>query len=144
LGRVINPDRAGAERNRLTKLIARANRRLIRQTEINDETRDLAAFTALSLEALAGTIDPTVEAWEKRGYWLKADRYRMDWAWADMHGKKMHAALLTEDWATVANSAAVVAEKLSKVVEGKRASKDIPWMGAYNKLRQSSRTGIIE
>jgi hypothetical protein len=138
LGRVINPERAGVERNRLVKLIAGANRRLIRQTEINAETYDLAAFIALSLEALARTIDPTVEAWEKRGYWLKADRYRMDWDWAESQGKKLRTAVLGDDWASVALSAALIAEKLGKVEEGKRAIKEQPWSGAMSKLQQSS------
>ncbi len=39
----------------------------MKQTEITDKTRDLAAFIALALEAIASTIDTSVEAWEKRG-----------------------------------------------------------------------------
>ena len=136
MGRVINPDRVGGERNRLVKTVAAANRMLIHQAEINTQTRDLAAYIALGLEAIARTIDPTVEAWEKRGYWLKADRFRMDWAWAEKLGGKMRIAVLSEDWASVATTAASLAEKLVKVVEPKRTSTAQPWVGALDKLRQ--------
>ena len=136
MGRVINPERAGVERNRMVKSVAAANRMLIRQAEINSQTRDLAAYIALGLEAIAGTIDPTVDAWEKRGYWLKADRFRMEWAWAEKLGGKMRIAVLSEDWASVAMTAASLAEKLIKVVEPKRTSPAQPWIGALDKLRQ--------
>lgn len=136
MGRVINPERAGVERNRMVKSVAVANHRLIRQQEINTDTRDLAAYIALGLEAIASTIDPTVEAWERRGYWLKADRFRMDWGWSEKLGGKMRTAVLAEDWATVAGTAATIAEKLVNVETPKRESKPPPWIGAWEKLIQ--------
>ncbi|MDP3184343.1 MAG: hypothetical protein Q8M58_03625, partial [Anaerolineales bacterium] len=82
MGRLINPDSAGKERTRLTKAVALAVRELAQQTGPGAESRDLAAFIALALAVIAGTIDVSVTAREKRGYWVKADRFRMDWAWA--------------------------------------------------------------
>jgi len=75
---VINTENAGKERTQLTRAVVLALRELMRQTETNRETQDLAAFIVLALENIAATIDSSVEAWEKRGYWLKADRFRMD------------------------------------------------------------------
>jgi len=137
LSRVINLDGVGKERNKLVRTVATANRQLIRQTDVDLQTRDLASFVALGLEAIARTIDPTVEAWEKRGYWLKADRFRMDWAWAETQGKKMRTAVLGEDWASVAACAAAVAEKLMKVDEVKRLGESKPWSGAWERLTES-------
>ena len=136
MGRVINPERAGFERNRLVKTLAVANNRLLRQQEINAETRDLAAYEALCMEAIASTIDPTVEAWEKRGYWLKADRFRMDWAWAEKLGGKMRAAVLAEDWATAAGTAVSLAEKLMNVDLPKRESSTKPWTGSMDEFNK--------
>jgi hypothetical protein len=134
---VINPDRAGVERGRLVKTVAKANQMLIRRPEIDPQTYDLAAYVALGLEAIAKTIDPTVEAWEKRGYWVKADRFRMDWAWAEKLGGKMRRAILAEDWGDVATTAAALAEKLGKGSGSIRGGKEQPWVGAYERLRQS-------
>jgi hypothetical protein len=136
LGRVINPDGVGKERTRLTRAIVLAIRELMKQTEPTNQTRDLAAFISLALAAVDETIDVSVTAWEKRGYWLKADRFRLEWDWAKILGEKMRQALLTEDWAQVAASAVRVAEKLQSVKVPQRHRLGTPWVGAWDKLKQ--------
>jgi len=136
LSRIINPDSAGKERTRLTKAIVLAVRGLAQQTEPGVETRDLAAFIALALAIVAGTIDISVAAWEKRDYWVKADRFRMDWAWAGHLAEKMRRAVQTDDWGTVAEVAALTAQKLNKITvpAGNRLGK--PWVGAWEELKK--------
>ena len=139
MSRVINPESAGKDRLLLTRSIVRAVRELMKQAEISDKTRDLAAFIAIALEAISGTIDTSVEAWEKRGYWLKADRFRLEWEWTDRLGGNMLEAVKKEDWGTVAITAAHIAEKLKNVELPKRPPKTEPWEGAWAKLRSSNR-----
>ena len=138
MGRVINPERAGKERNRLARSIVGALRRLGKQEEINDETRDLAAYIALALYAITDTIDPTVEAWEKRGYWVKADRYRMDWIWTEKYASRMQKAVLTEDWGTVVQLAVDIGGKLEKHKGMKPKQGQEYWTGSYSKIRENS------
>ena len=135
MSRVINPDSAGKDRTRLTKAIVLAIRELAQQTEPTAAARDLAAFIALALESISDGIEVSVAAWEKRGYWVKADRFRMDWAWAGLYGAKMRAAVLTEDWATIALTMTQAAQKLNKinVPAGHRLGR--PWVGAHRKLK---------
>lgn len=71
MSRVINLQSAGKERTKLSKATVIAIRELMRQNKIDNQTRDLAAFIALSTEAIFETIEPSVVAWEKRGYWVK-------------------------------------------------------------------------
>jgi hypothetical protein len=139
LGRVINPESASKERTRLTRAVVLAIRELMRQTEANEDTRDLAAFIALALEEVASSIDPSVEAWEKRGYWLKADRFRMEWAWTGKLGQAMHQAVLADDWPAVALTAAQVAEKLKSVDVPQKHRLGTPWTGAWEHLRANGR-----
>ena len=80
--RIINLNGVGKQRKRLTREVVLAVRELVRQNDITDETRDLAALIALNLQAIYETIDLTVAAWEKRDYWVKADRFRLEWAWS--------------------------------------------------------------
>lgn len=136
MGRVINPETAGQERNRLAKSVVVAIRELMRQTEIDPNSQDLAAFIALALAAMAGTIDISVTAWEKRGYWVKADRYRMEWIWTEKYAGEMRQAVLTDDWGKVAEIAAKTAVKLSgvKVSANHRLGK--PWVGAWKELNR--------
>jgi hypothetical protein len=137
LGRVINPDGVGKERTRLTRAVVLALRELMRQTEPDKETRDLAAFIALALSAVSETIDTSVSAWEKRGYWIKADRFRMDWAWSEKYGRDMKQAVLEDDWGKVALTAAQVTEKLKDVKVPQRHRLGTPWVGAWDKLQES-------
>ena len=102
MSRVINPDSTGKQRTQLSKAIVLAVRELARQKDITDQTRDLAAFIAIALQIIADGIDVSVTAWEKRDYWIKADKFRMEWAWAGQIAEKMRASVLSEDWATVA------------------------------------------
>jgi hypothetical protein len=137
LGRVINPDGVGKERTRLVRAIVLALRELMRQEEANTQTKDLAAFIVLALDAVAQTIDTSVVAWEKRGYWLKADRFRMEWDWTDKLGRTMQRAVLEEDWARVAITSAQVAEKLKNVDVPQRHRLGQPWEGAWEKLQEN-------
>jgi hypothetical protein len=140
LGRVIHLESAGKERNRLARQVLTAIRLLGQQEGIDERTRDLAAFVGLALGDLYATVDPTVEAWEKRGYWVKADRYRMDWMWADTLGKKMRIAVLDEDWGVVALTSAEIGGRLSKVEAVKKSTGE-PWLGCWKKLKAGAQAG---
>ena len=134
MSRIINPDSAGKERTRLTKGIVLAVRELARQTGPGPESRDLAAFIVLALTIISETIEVSVAAWEKRDYWVKADKFRMEWAWAGSYANKMHQAVKMDDWGAVALIAAQTAQKLSKITvpNGHRLGK--PWVGAWEEL----------
>jgi hypothetical protein len=134
MGRVINPESAGKDRTRLTKAIVISIRELAQQAAPSAESRDMAAFVALALEEIAAGIDISVLAWEKRGYWVKADRFRLDWLWAGHYAPKMREAVLADDWATIAAAMAQTAQKLSKVQVAANHRLGMPWVGAYNVL----------
>jgi hypothetical protein len=138
LSRVYNPETIGKERNRMTRAIVIALRELMHQPEPNTSTRDLAAFIALALETIAENIDPSVAAWEKRGYWVKADRFRMEWAWTTRLGDELRKALLEDDWGGVAQAAVQITQKLQDVKVPVRHRLGTPWVGAWKRLKDSS------
>jgi len=135
MSRVINPESAGKDRARLTKAIVVAMRELARQSDPDTETRDLVSFIALALKTIAAGIDVSVAAWEKRGYWVKADRFRMDWLWAGQMADNMKKALLTEDWAAIALLLPQLASRLGKVEVGENHRLGRPWIGSWQALR---------
>ncbi len=134
MSRVINPERAGKERNRLARSVVGAIRRLGEQAEVNDVTRDLAAYIPLALFAITDTIDSTVEAWEKRGYWVKADRYRMEWIWTENYGTQIGQAVLAEDWGRVVQLAVEIGGKLEKFKGMNPKQGQEYWTGSFAKL----------
>jgi hypothetical protein len=112
-----------------------ALRELMQHPEPDDTSRDLAAFIGLTLEAVAETIEPTVAAWEKRGYWLKADRFRLDWEWARQQGRSIRQAVLADDWGLIAQSLVQIAQQLGDVKVSQNHRLGRPWVGSYKYLR---------
>jgi len=135
LSKIYSPDNAGKERTRLSKTIVLALRELMKQTEPDSTTEDLAAYVVLALEEIAKNIDGSVEAWEKRGYWVKADRFRLEWEWAGSSAARLHEALNKKDWGAVAYTAATVAQKLGKVTVAQHHRLGTPWVGAAKRLK---------
>lgn len=140
MSRVINPDSVGKQRNRLVRLVALTVRELLRQQEPNDETRDMAIFIILSLDGIADSIDPSVEAWEKRGYWVKADRFRMEWVWTKKMADEMRKALLVEDWGSIAICAVQIAQQpqISKIKISPKHRMGTPWVDSWYRYKELS------
>jgi hypothetical protein len=134
LSRLIKTDTAGKDRSRLTKAVVLAVRELAKQKDVTPETRDLAAFIALALQSIADGIDESVAAWEKRGYWVKADRFRMEWMWTGQTAAKMKRAVLSDDWGTIATLLPQVAMKLGRIQIAQNHRLGKPWVGMYKRL----------
>ena len=139
MSKIINPNSAGKERTRLTRALALAVRELAKtnpsaNTGQLNEARDLAAFIALALEAVAETIEPSVAAWEKRNYWVKADKFRMEWSWAGKLAKEMRTAALAENWDQIAQTAMQVAMKVQKIKISDKHRMGRPWEGSWGVL----------
>jgi hypothetical protein len=137
LTRIIKINGVGKQRKKLTREVVLAIRELMRLEEVNTQTRELAAFIALNLEAIYQTIDLTVAAWEKRDYWVKADRFRMEWAWSGKLAGEMGEAIRKDDWQAVALISAKAAQKLNKVQVPQRHRLGEPWHGAWEEFKKS-------
>lgn len=139
MGRYINPEGAGKERTRLCKTVVLALRELMRQTETGDASRDLVAYISIALRGVSRSVEESVGAWEKKGYWVKADHYRMEWEWADRLADVLEKALVKNDWAAIATTAAQVGQKLMKVEVATHHRLGTPWVGAWSRLISSSK-----
>ena len=131
---IINPESAGKERTQLSKAIVLAVRELAKQTDVNNEAKDLAAFIALALKTISEGIDVSVAAWEKRGYWVKADRFRMEWLWTGSVADKMKVAIFTNDWGAIAMLMPQIAQKFSKIMVSDNHRLGKPGVGAFHRL----------
>ncbi len=140
MSRLIKTETAGKDRTRLTKSIVLAVRELAKQKDVTPEAKDLAAFIALALRTISDGIDESVAAWEKRGYWVKADRFRMEWLWTGQFAGKMKNALSGDDWGTIAMLMPQIAQKLGKIqiAENHRLGK--PWVGFYKRMMEEGQS----
>lgn len=135
MSRLIKTDTAGKDRTRLSKAIVLAVRELAKQKGVTAETKDLAAFLALALQTISDGIDESVAAWEKRGYWVKADRFRMEWLWTGQFASKIKDALLKDDWGTIAVLMPQIAAKFNRIQIAENHRLGRPWAGAYERLK---------
>ncbi|MCX8023567.1 MAG: hypothetical protein N3A60_00020 [Thermanaerothrix sp.] len=138
MSRLIQTDGVGKKRQTLMRALALAVRELMYRGVIDAQTRDLVAFLALAMEEIAQNIDDTVKAWEKRGYWLKADRFRLDWEWTQMLSQQLRNAIADEDWDWVARLVGEIAGKVSQVEVPAHHRLGTPWDGAWEKLKVKS------
>jgi len=134
VSRVINPDSVGKERTRLIKSIVLCIRELAKQAKVTPESKDLASFIALALQSISDGVDVSVAAWEKRDYWVKADKFRMEWMWTSYTADKMKNAVLTDDWAAIALLLPQIAQRFNKIEVSDSHRLGKPWTGAYTLL----------
>ncbi len=134
MSRVINPDSVGKERTRLTKSIVLCIRELAKAQTVTPDAKDMAAFIALALQSISDGVDVSVAAWEKRDYWVKADKFRMEWIWASQSATKMKDAVLSDDWGAVAMLIPKIASKFGAIVVSDNHRLGKPWSGAYTLL----------
>jgi hypothetical protein len=135
LGRVYNPNRPGKERERLLKVIVVVINELHSSGVGSSEFEDLSAFLLLSLTAVCRSIEKTTTAWEKRGYWIKADRFRLEWMWLDSCITKLDRELDKGNWSSIINVSDEILRHLDEVPLLRKHRYGKPWLGAYSKYK---------
>ena len=133
----IKPNESGTTfRNRLTKSIVLAIRKLMQKGQPDSESLDMAAFVVLALEKVEESVDSSATAWEKRDYWLKADRFRMEWGWTENRRLALEKAVLAQDWGKIATELILVAQHFGQIEVSDKNRLGEPWLGAWKVLKE--------
>ena len=98
MSRVINPNAPGKTRNQHRRTLAEMLRRLASKQGVDDETKDMAAAMVFIFRDLDAGVDVSAQAWEKRNYWLKADRFRIKWEWAAQAAVDLEDVIRNDAW----------------------------------------------
>lgn len=136
MSRVINPNAPGKDRNRFKRGIALALRELSKTAETNARTLDLVAFLVLALEGIDSTVEVTTAAWEKRDYWIKADRFRREWEWAGRLGKELRPLVISKDWDAIAAFSPKIFRYVGDIKISEHHRMGQPWLGAWVELNK--------
>ena len=134
MGRVINTNNPGTERNRWRRTVAEALRHLMRKRELDAEAKDMAALIVIGLRGIAETIEVTTQAWEKRDYYLKADRFRLEWEWAGKAAEHMAATIRAGRWAELPPQLAQLMPYFADIRITKFTRSPETWRGCYDFL----------
>ncbi len=139
MSRVIATESVGKERRRLRRTIAEALRRLVSKPTFDEESRDLAALIVFSLRRLEEGVEQTTTAWEKRDYYLKADRFRLQWEWLEKTSYALESALLLSQWDKVPDILVDLFPKFTDITVSKYTRSPDLWNGAYRRLAKGDR-----
>jgi hypothetical protein len=134
MGRVINPETAGKERSQLSKAVQYLCQQLSEHAVWDAPTVERAAYVVLCLREIGQTVEVTVAAWEKRDFWVKAEKFRQEWGWAARRGSALQKALLTNDWAAARVQVLGILQQLSTSQLPKRDPVGTAWMDSLAKL----------
>jgi hypothetical protein len=134
VGRLIQTDSPSAQRQRLRRTVAEALHRLMAKAELDDEARDLAALIVYALREMDAGIERSASAWDKRHYYVKADRLRDEWSWAGRAAERMTNLIRGGDWARLPVVLAQLAPRFADVNVVKLTRSSELWSGAYQRL----------
>jgi hypothetical protein len=141
MGRVISIEAPGKIRNQHRRTIAEALRRLSQKPQLDDEAKDLAAIIVYSLHGIADTIDQAIDAWEKRDYYLKAERFREKWRWLEPLTDELSGIVGGNGEARWDELPAVLARLMPYFADVKikqMTRKPTLWQGAYERFRREN------
>ncbi len=134
VSRIINPNSPGKARNQHMRTLAEILRRLAEKGAVDDEARDMAAAMVFIFRDIDGGIDATTEAWEKRDYWVKADRFRLEWEWAAQAAADVEDVIRHDAWDLLPRLAMDLFPHFASI-RIKRLTRDPKlWRGAYAQL----------
>lgn len=137
MGRVINTNSPGKRRSYAMRTIAEMLRRLgQKQGEVDTEAKDMLATIFYSLQEIDRGVIESIEAWEKRGYWKKADKFQLEWMWAGDMAKRIQKLLLEENWDALPETMMKIFPHFSDIEINKMMRNASVWEGRYNQLME--------
>ncbi len=134
MSRVVNTSSPGTLRAQMRRTIAELLRRLMFKPRLDDESQDMAATLVYCLRAINDSIETTVAAWEKRDYFLKADRFRLEWEWTGPAAKRLEALIREGRWAALPRELAELAPRFADIRIAKYTRSEAIWAGACKRL----------
>ena len=134
MGRVVNPNSTGRERNHSMRTAAELLRHLSQKTDLDDEVKDMAAHLVFCLRDVEDGIEQSAEAWEKRDYWVKAEKLRQKWAWAGNGAARLEGVIRRGLWETLPTVMVSLVDHFSDIKITKLTRDASEWEGSHQRL----------
>ncbi len=134
MGRVINTNSPGKRRKAHMRTIAEILRHLMQTSSIDDSSKDMVAAVIYSLRAIDATIEESIVAWEKRGYWKKADDFQQKWWWCSLSATALENLVKSDNWQQIPEAMFKLFPHFSDIEIKKLTRDPNNWTGLYRKL----------
>ena len=135
MSRVIHVDNPGKRRNAARRSIAEILRYLSRKAQIDDEAKDMAAALVFLLTEIKATVDESAAAWEKRGYWMKVERFVRDYEWIPEAAANLDDVIRHDAWDLLPELLADLSPNFDDIHIKTLTRKPTEWRGAYSRLK---------
>jgi len=134
MSRIININNPSTIRSRNRRSIAEILRRLIQKPELDDEAKDMAAMLVFLLKEIYAGVEQSATAWEKRDYWMKAERFMRDWKWSIEMAADIDDVIRHEAWDLLPELLLMLVPHFEDIKIKKMTRKASLWRGAYGRL----------
>ncbi len=135
MSRVIHVDNPGKRRNAARRSIAEILRYLSRKSQIDDEAKDMSAALVSLLTEIKATVDESAAAWEKRGYWMKVERFVRDYEWIPEAAANLDDVIRHDAWDLLPELLAGLSPRFDDIHIKTMTRKPTDWRGAYSRLK---------
>lgn len=134
MARVINTNSPGKRRNAHMRTVAEILRHLGQKTTIDDSSKDMVAAVIFSLRAIEATVEESVLAWEKRGYWKKADDFQQKWWWSSLSATSLEKLIRSDNWEEIPEAMFKLFPHFADIKINRLTRDPKDWIGMYSKL----------
>lgn len=134
MSRVINTDSTGKARSQLMRTCAELLRHLSQKPAIDDEAKDMAAMVVLCLREIDEGIESSAAVWEKRDYWMKAEKLRQRWVWVGSEAARLERAIRDDAWTTLPDLMLKLFPHFADIKISRFTRSSDLWDGAYKHL----------
>jgi hypothetical protein len=109
-------------------------RHLSQKSDVDDEVKDMAATLVYCFREIAAGIESSAQAWEKRDYWVKAERFRTKWLWPSEAEADLQDIIHNDAWDLLPNFLIDLLPRFSAIKIAKFTRKPSVWEGALERL----------
>ncbi|MCA9981209.1 MAG: hypothetical protein KDD89_10250 [Anaerolineales bacterium] len=144
MGRVINTNSPTKIRNYQRRTIAEMLTQLGQKQTVDEEAKDMVATIVFALRTLYDVAEETASAWEKRDYWMKAERFLRQWEWTKGMAANLEDVLREEAWDLLPQLMMDLFAQFSDVQVKSMTRKPDEWQGAYARLMAAEPNTLLD
>ena len=136
MSRVINTNNPTKVRNQNRRTIAEILRHLMSKGAFDNEAKDMAAHIVFCLREINEGVEQTTQAWEKRGYWMKSERFLRDWEWSKEMAYNLEDVIRHEAWDLLPGLLAEMLPNFADIELKTMTRSPATWQTAYQQLQK--------
>jgi len=134
MSRIVNVNDPTKIRNQNRRSIAEILRRLSQKAAVDADAKDMAATLVYLLREIYEGVESTVRAWEKRDYWMKAERFLREWGWTQETAVNIEDVIRHDAWDLLPDLMADLFPRFADIQLKTMTRQADLWQGNYQRL----------